>query len=268
MKRAERSRAQYVAKLARRDATIAKLHDVIEGLNKRVERAEAQSKDYLGAAEEWEARCLHSEGEWDKTTARAEAVEAWQRAVATELGWSEEVDGAIPDAEFMAKVAREHGESYLRLEAESARLEAIVSRVGLKLQTEIQERRAQQDRADFAQRIGSALRAEVARYRESYCGLRRELKRDDARKRSLLRKAVTELRAEVDRLKAEWRKEHEAHNLSLHDHDQEKLALGTLLVSMGATGDAMADSIGAAMGILQAYHETGPWPGKPVPVDG
>jgi chromosome segregation ATPase len=38
--RAKRSRAQYAGKLARRDATIARLHDAIEGLNVRVERAE------------------------------------------------------------------------------------------------------------------------------------------------------------------------------------------------------------------------------------
>jgi predicted nucleic acid-binding Zn-ribbon protein len=38
--RAARSKAQFAGKLARRDATIARLHDVISGLNERVERAE------------------------------------------------------------------------------------------------------------------------------------------------------------------------------------------------------------------------------------
>jgi hypothetical protein len=62
--------------------------------------------------------------------ARAEAAEAWQRAVAKELGWCEEVDGAIPDAEFMAGVARVHGESHMRLEGAEAEVERALRQRG------------------------------------------------------------------------------------------------------------------------------------------
>lgn len=45
--------------------------------------------------------------------------------------------------------------------------------------------------------------------------------------------------------------------------------LTTVLLRMGASEDAVQDPIGAAINILEAYHEAfGPWPGQPVQVSG
>jgi len=55
------------------------------------------------------------------------------------------------------------------------------------------------------------------------------------------------------------------------EHDADEIdndlsALGDLLVEMDCTNEAKDDPISAAIQVLAAYRETGPWPGKPVPV--
>jgi hypothetical protein len=51
-------------------------------------------------------------------------------AVAKELGWCEELGEAIPSAEFMADVARVHGESHMRLEGAEAEVERALRQRG------------------------------------------------------------------------------------------------------------------------------------------
>jgi hypothetical protein len=85
-----------------------------------------------------------------RARARAEAAEAWQRAVAKELGWCEELGEAIPDAEFMANIARTHGESHMRLEGAEAEVERLRSgsrlyETVLELEAEVERLRGEWD---------------------------------------------------------------------------------------------------------------------------
>jgi hypothetical protein len=108
--------------------------------------------------------------------ARAEAAEAWQRAVAKELGWCEELGEAIPDADFMATIARTHGESHLRLEGAEAEVERL--RSGSKLYETVLELEADVERlrgdAEFKWRFIKAsdhiAKAKEALYRAAQRG--------------------------------------------------------------------------------------------------
>jgi len=56
---------------------------------------------------------------------------------------------------------------------------------------------------------------------------------------------------------------------ALHERNEARSELDRLadyLIAIGATIDAREAPVGAAISILSAYAETGPWPGRPVPV--
>jgi hypothetical protein len=123
---AERDAAIERAERAERKYTEAEDAEVVTSLvvNLRAERDEWKSK--FNMLNECHARTATNGAKATlDAEARADAAEAWQRAVAKELGWCEELGEAIPDAEFMANIARIHGESHMRLkgvEAEGERL--------------------------------------------------------------------------------------------------------------------------------------------------
>jgi hypothetical protein len=153
---AERDAAIERAERAERKYTEAEDAEVVTSLvvNLRAERDEWKSK--FNMLNECHARTATNGAKATlDAEARAEAAEAWQRAVAKELGWCEELGEAIPDAEFMANIARTHGESHLRLEGAEAEVERL--RSGSRLYETVLELEAEVERlrGELARRFGS-----------------------------------------------------------------------------------------------------------------
>lgn len=83
------------------------LHDLSEELRPHIEQDGAELEAALLAKD-------GAEAELSAVTLERDLHLDWRRKVAKELGWIEDLEEPIPDAEFMADVARIHGESHRR----------------------------------------------------------------------------------------------------------------------------------------------------------